>query len=149
MIPVLGRSTGEGKRYPFQFSGLENSMDYGLWGLTESDTTERLSTGLPGGQKLEKKTTVPKINLKKSLEEKQVQTGSWNGNRVETFMTHSHKWPQEGLTQQLEDQTYPGDTRQHPSLARVLTQQGCVQRTWRQGWRQHRGSTARTFAHQG
>ena len=65
MIPGLGRSTGEGKRYPFQFSGLENSMDYGLWGLTESDTTERLSTGLPGGQKLEKKTTVPKINFKK------------------------------------------------------------------------------------
>ena len=46
-------------------SGLENSMDYGLWGLTESDTTEQLSTGLPGGQKLEKKTTVLKINFLK------------------------------------------------------------------------------------
>ena len=26
-IPVLGRSPGEGKGYPFQYSGLENSMD--------------------------------------------------------------------------------------------------------------------------
>ena len=28
MIPGLGRSTREGKGYPFQYSGLENSMDY-------------------------------------------------------------------------------------------------------------------------
>ena len=33
LIPVLGRSPGEGKGYPFQYSGLEssgpeNSMDY-------------------------------------------------------------------------------------------------------------------------
>ena len=27
-IPGLGRSPGEGKGYPFQYSGLENSMDY-------------------------------------------------------------------------------------------------------------------------
>ena len=27
-IPELGRSPGEGKGYPFQYSGLENSMDY-------------------------------------------------------------------------------------------------------------------------
>ena len=27
----LGRSPGEGKGYPFQFSGLENSMDKGAW----------------------------------------------------------------------------------------------------------------------
>ena len=26
-IPVLGRSLGEGKGYPLQYSGLENSMD--------------------------------------------------------------------------------------------------------------------------
>ena len=29
-IPRLGRSPGEGKGYPFQYSGLENSMDYGV-----------------------------------------------------------------------------------------------------------------------
>ena len=29
-IPGLGRSPGEGKRYPFQYSGLENSLDYGV-----------------------------------------------------------------------------------------------------------------------
>ena len=33
LIPGLGRSPGEGKGYPFQYSGLENSMDYTvLWG---------------------------------------------------------------------------------------------------------------------
>ena len=28
-VPGLGRSPGEGKGYPFRYSGLENSMDYG------------------------------------------------------------------------------------------------------------------------
>ena len=27
-IPGLGRTSGEGKGYPLQYSGLENSMDY-------------------------------------------------------------------------------------------------------------------------
>ena len=40
LIPGLGRSLGEGKGYPFQYSGLENSMDYHPWGCKESDTTE-------------------------------------------------------------------------------------------------------------
>ena len=40
-IPGLGRSPGEGKGYPLQYSGLENSMD-SPWGRKESDTTERL-----------------------------------------------------------------------------------------------------------
>ena len=35
----LGRSPGEGKGYPLQYSGLENSMDC----HKESDMTERLS----------------------------------------------------------------------------------------------------------
>ena len=30
-IPGLGRSPGEGNSYPFQCSGLENSMDRGAW----------------------------------------------------------------------------------------------------------------------
>ena len=37
----LGRSSGEGKGYPLQYSGLENSL--GLWGPKESDMAERLS----------------------------------------------------------------------------------------------------------
>ena len=41
-IPGLGRSPGEGKGYPFQYSGLENSMG-SPWGRKESDMTERLS----------------------------------------------------------------------------------------------------------
>ena len=43
-VPGLGRSPGEGKGYPLQVSGLENSMDCIVHGgLKESDTTERLS----------------------------------------------------------------------------------------------------------
>ena len=37
-IPELGRSPGEGKGYPFQYSGLENSMDYTVHGITKSQT---------------------------------------------------------------------------------------------------------------
>ena len=31
LIPGLGRSPGEGKSYPLQYSGLENSMNRGDW----------------------------------------------------------------------------------------------------------------------
>ena len=44
---ILGseRSPGEGKGYPLQYSGLENSMDRGVWqatvhGVAESDPSE-------------------------------------------------------------------------------------------------------------
>ena len=40
-IPGLGRSPGEGKGYPLQYSGLENSM--GPWGPKELNMTEQLS----------------------------------------------------------------------------------------------------------
>ena len=30
LIPGLGRSPGEGKGYPLQYSGLENAMDYSM-----------------------------------------------------------------------------------------------------------------------
>ena len=33
LIPGLGRSPGEGNSYPFQYPGLENSMDKGVWQL--------------------------------------------------------------------------------------------------------------------
>ena len=43
-IPGLGRSPGEGKGYPLQYSGLENSMDCIVLGVDkELDTTEQLS----------------------------------------------------------------------------------------------------------
>ena len=38
LIPGLGRSPGEGKGYPLQYSGLENSMDYAAHGVTKSQT---------------------------------------------------------------------------------------------------------------
>ena len=37
-IPGLGRSPGEGKGYPPQYSGLENSMDYLVHGVAKSQT---------------------------------------------------------------------------------------------------------------
>ena len=43
-IPGLGRSPGEGKGYPLQYSGLENSRDCIVHGVAKSQTTtERLS----------------------------------------------------------------------------------------------------------
>ena len=36
-IPELGRWPGEGKGYPLQYSGLENSMDYIIHGVTKTE----------------------------------------------------------------------------------------------------------------
>ena len=38
LFPGLGRSPGEGKGYTLQYSGLENSMDYIVHGVTKSRT---------------------------------------------------------------------------------------------------------------
>ena len=46
-IPGLGRSPGEGKGYPLQYSGLENSMDCVVHGVAKSQT-EQLSLSLLG-----------------------------------------------------------------------------------------------------
>ena len=51
-IPRLGRSPGEGKGYPLQNSGLQNSTDCIVHGVTESrtqlSTFHREEMGLPG-----------------------------------------------------------------------------------------------------
>ena len=36
LIPELGRYPGEGKGYPFQYSGLKNSIDYTVHGVAKS-----------------------------------------------------------------------------------------------------------------
>ena len=38
LIPGLGRSPGEGKGYPLQYSGLENPMDCVVQGVAKSRT---------------------------------------------------------------------------------------------------------------
>ena len=38
LIPGLGRSSGEGKGYPLQYSGLENFTDCIVHGVTKSQT---------------------------------------------------------------------------------------------------------------
>ena len=54
LIPGLGRSPGEGKRYPLQYSGLENSMAHTVHGVTKRQTQlKRLSSS--SNQKLKKK----------------------------------------------------------------------------------------------
>ena len=45
-FPGLGRSPGEGKGYPLQYSGLENSMDSVVHGVTKSRTQMRDSLSL-------------------------------------------------------------------------------------------------------
>ena len=42
-ISGLGRFPGEGKGYPFQYSGLENPVDYSSWSHKELDITEGFS----------------------------------------------------------------------------------------------------------
>ena len=38
LIPGLGRSPGEGEGYPLQYSGLENSIDWTVHGVSKSQT---------------------------------------------------------------------------------------------------------------
>ena len=45
-ISGLGRSPGEGKGYPLQYSGLDNSLHCVVHGFTESDMTEEISLSL-------------------------------------------------------------------------------------------------------
>ena len=45
-IPVLGRSPGEGKGYPLEYSGLENSTDCTVHGVTKSQTRQAPSCSL-------------------------------------------------------------------------------------------------------
>ena len=46
LIPGLGRSSGEGKGCPLQYSDLESSVDCIVRGVAELDTTEQLSLAL-------------------------------------------------------------------------------------------------------
>ena len=49
-IPGLGRCPGEGKGSPLHCSGLEDSVDWLVHGVSESDTTERLSLAMRGAR---------------------------------------------------------------------------------------------------
>ena len=46
LIPGLGRSPGEGKGYPLQYSGLENFMDCMVHGVAKSQTEQLSLLGL-------------------------------------------------------------------------------------------------------
>ena len=43
-IPGLGRSPGDGKGYPLQYSGLENSTDRATWQAIVHGVTKELDT---------------------------------------------------------------------------------------------------------
>ena len=51
-IPGLGRSPGQGKGHPLQYSGLVNSMGYSPWGRKELDMTEQLSVTLNNNKRI-------------------------------------------------------------------------------------------------
>ena len=48
-IPVLGRSPGEGKGYPFQYFGLENAMDYTVHGILQARIPEQVALSFSRG----------------------------------------------------------------------------------------------------
>ena len=85
LIPGLRRSPGEGKGYPLQYSGLENSMDYvySPWGCKESDRTERLSVSLWASLTAQLVKNVPAVQ----------ETGVWSLGREDSLKkemaTHS------------------------------------------------------------
>ena len=59
-IPGLGRSPGEGKGYPLQYSGLENPMDYTAHAIAKRRT--RLSDFM-----LKKVTTTKRVTQEKAM----------------------------------------------------------------------------------
>ena len=89
LIPGFGRSPGEGKGYPLQYSGLEN---YSPWGCKELDI--RLSDFHFTSVFIEEK--------KKDfsfLEESQVHSKiEWKGQRVPIHTSHPHPWTTFPLT---------------------------------------------------
>ena len=61
-IPGLGRFSGGGRGYPLQYSGLKNSMDCTVHGVTESDMTEKLSLSPSGAMNIESAKTRPETD---------------------------------------------------------------------------------------
>ena len=73
--PGLGRSPGEGKGYPLQYSGLEHSIDCSPWGCKELDMTFTHSFDTHGGAL----TFVPL-----AVENTHPLTGNGGGGQVDT-----------------------------------------------------------------
>ena len=65
-IPGLGKSLGEEKGYPLQYSGLENSRVSTVHGVTKLDTTETLSLFITLYGRWLSKPSPRKRNAKKS-----------------------------------------------------------------------------------
>ena len=82
MIPGLGRSPGEGKDYPLQYSGLENSMDCIVHRVAKSQTRlsdfHRISLIAQVVKKLPARQDTP------------VQSLGWEDPLQKKMVTHSH-----------------------------------------------------------
>ena len=63
LIPGLGRSLGEGKGYPLQYSGLDNSMDYSRWAQQRAGHHWVTFTFIWPANGLERKATLFLCNL--------------------------------------------------------------------------------------
>ena len=96
---LLGRSPGEGSCYPFQCSGLENSMDCTVHGVTKSwtrpsnfhlDDRSSLNWGSLSWRRFLQKATASKL-LFKSLaffsEQQSFTTGRWDGIKGELWLS--------------------------------------------------------------
>ena len=69
-MPGLGRSPGEGKGYPFQYSGPENSMDCIVREKSQTQLSDfhththtHTNYDFPGGEKKKTSLTVPWLRL--------------------------------------------------------------------------------------
>ena len=73
-ISGLGRFPGEGKGYPFQYFGLDNSIDCIVHEVAESDTTEQLSSSSSLGDSISNnpEKTAPRRRVEGSGAESQV-----------------------------------------------------------------------------
>ena len=89
-IPGLGRSPREGKGYPLQYSSLENSMDYIVHGVAESDTIEKLL--LSNEHRLNKMSTPYKLIHKSQVTTvRKFLTKSYYGEHVKSSFTNQQK----------------------------------------------------------
>ena len=97
----LGRSPGEGKGYPFQYSGLENSMDYGPWGYKRvgHDLTTRLNNNTCKGHKMNTTWAMLKITYGEMRMQSVSKLDPHDQNSRRQLINVTRHWVKEGKTQ--------------------------------------------------
>ena len=142
-IPGLGRSPGEGKGYPLQYSGLENSMDSIVHGVAKSwDMTERLSlftfSSMVGLRRSSKALPKIKLALKKGhsyclvvccpSNPLQLSESSWNHYIWEVCSTNWWDVPKTAMPAVSTDQQKGPNSLPQPLIAHCTTKASKVER---------------------